>query len=515
MECRECGYEINHDAALFCPRCGAAQARDESVVTERIETGEEEAPTTSIEAPAVPGDQSAGSRSGIDVGELLRDVAGTARRSLVNGGWLVASSAAIVSFLAILCIGALLLVAGKFQYPTLGSGASSAEVITGIVLVALATLRVPIDLAGLEVTVLPLGALLVAGLAISWSATHALRGRTSEDQRTRALDGAKIGVPLGLLACIAAAICRYPGEDPVSADPVAAFVLAGFWGASFGALGGIRGGATPAAGRSRRFGGVKYLGRAAATWLDRRSTLVHEGVVAGGVMLLVATIFTTAAALVWVIVGLAGGPPSRGFSLGDAGATIIYLLAFGPNVLVALMSFSLGAAIEVGAQITQGGRLIGSIKEFSLFDWPRGSAPWYVYLLVLIPLVACTVGGFAARRHRTDGRGSHVILGVAAAFFAGTLGLLAAIGDARLGAGLIRDRGIGRVAADSGMVLLLGGAWALVAGFVGWRLASGRTEGHTPVPEPRLEAGITETGVTETKDVAFEGPPPRSGDPTE
>src|SRR3712207_2135757 len=69
--------------------------------------------------------------------------------------------AAVLSWLALLGAGAVLVAAARLQAPQLGSGAEVAEVFSAIVVAALGTLGGPVEIGGLELTVLPLGALAV------------------------------------------------------------------------------------------------------------------------------------------------------------------------------------------------------------------------------------------------------------------------------------------------------------------------------------------------------------------
>jgi hypothetical protein len=175
--------------------------------------------------------------------------------------------------------------------------------------------------------------------------------------------------------------------------------------------------------------------------------------------------------LLWIIVGLARGAQPRSFGGGDALSALIYLAAFAPNVATAILSLSVGAPIEVGAQVTFGGRLVGAIEDYSIFGWGGDPAPVWVFLLLIIPLLACMGGGFWLRGRVGERPERERSMAVAAATFGVALFLLALLGEARLGAALVRNRGVGLVAPNPWLVGILSFAWAAVAGLAGWYLA--------------------------------------------
>jgi hypothetical protein len=208
--------------------------------------------------------------------------------------------------------------------------------------------------------------------------------------------------------------------------------------------------------------------------MERASRPVYEGLVAGGMMLGLAGVLLAAATLLWVIVGLLGATDMVGKEVAAAG---IYLIAFLPNVIAAVATLSVGAAVELGARVTAGGELAGQIQDVSLFSWRGdGDAPWPLFLLLAIPLVATVLGGFAARRRTADRARMWLVLGVAAVAFAALLAEVSALADARLGAGLVHDRGLGVVAPRGWMVLLLGLLWGAVGGLLGWKIADAQPE---------------------------------------
>lgn len=456
MRCPSCDSEIDDPEDAFCSSCGHPLKTSSSAATGPIE--EEPGTGSTVEIDAEPsgedGPRVVATRTGAI--ELVSGFASAIRRTAVHGGWLDATSAAALGFLGLMCVGAVLLLGAKLQYPGLGSEASPLSVLDAIVILSLGCLGVPIDFERLEITVLPLGALLAAGLVISWAARVVVRRAGHADLAVQVIDGAKTGLPFGLMCLVGALVFRL---DAVNADAGVALVLGVIWGVIFGATGGLR--------------ATRPLGAAvshALTRLRAWSPVVYEGVAGAGVMLMAALVFATIASLVWIVAGLASGAPSDSFGVGDAAAAIVYLIAFGLNVVVAIISFSLGASIEIGAQVTIGARVVGPLREFSLFDWGSGNAPWYAFLLLVIPLAACLLGGYSAGRNTSHPDRVVVVLGVAAVVFAVVVAGLAVLAEARLGAGLVRARGFGRVAPDPLGSLVFGVAWAAIVGWLGWRL---------------------------------------------
>ena len=159
------------------------------------------------------------------------------------------------------------------------------------------------------------------------------------------------------------------------------------------------------------------------------------------------------------------GVPGPKFGVADAAAAFVYLIAFAPNVIVSLTALGMGAPVYIGARVTVAGAGVGQIDRVWLF----GDAPGYVFLLVLIPLVACSLAGFWARR-ASDSEEVVPVIGMFAGIFAVTLGLLAWLGEARLGAALL-GRGLARLDVNALATMLFAFAWAAIAGLGGWVLA--------------------------------------------
>lgn len=459
MRCPNCDATILDAEALFCPRCGNPLGATEGDATTELKPEPETlAMRTREEQPQSP--KTTGP-------SFIDEFTTSLRAYLRQGAWGPLTVAAAFGFLGLLAAAAILILGAKMQYPDMGAGSDPLHALSALVIVALGILRVPIHIGDLTVSALPLGALGGVGYLTVWATARALRRRGLVDLRTSLAEGVKLAVPFALICFLAALVFRIRAEPtPVAADAGGALLFGAIWGAAFGALGGVL-----AAGTLR--------GQVAAAMAEIRLRweFIFSGMVAGGVMLAVGMILSALAALVWVIAGLIGGGPNE-FGLGEAGAAIVYLAAFAPNVIVSILAVGLGAPVEIGAQVSAAGRLLGPLSEVSLFEWGGGDPPWFAYLLIVIPVLAALAGGFAAhrsvRRSGSSGVAAKLMLPtlvVAAATFSFVLFELAALSEARLGAGLIRNRGFGRVAPDAGMVLVLAACWAFVVGLAGWKLA--------------------------------------------
>ena len=372
--------------------------------------------------------------------------AGIRRR--VASTWLDPVGAACLAFLFLLLLGALLLVAAKLQFSGFGAGANPIEILSAITILGLAILRVPVHVDDLVISVLPLGALLAAGFGIAWATSVTFRA-----QRDVGLwAGAAVGILFGLICWIAALAFRFDGTNVVFSGAWGALFWGLVWGAIFGALGALR------AGRKRRR--LSELVSAA-----RQGGPIRRGATAAALALGTTGLLGTVAILLWIIVALIRGVPGPEFGVGEAVAAFVYLLAFAPNIIVSLTALGMGAPVYVGARVTVAGAGVGRIDRIWLF----GDAPGYAFLLVLIPVIACSLAGFWARRS-SDEAELVPVLGTFAAVFAVTLGLLAWLGEARLGAALL-GRGLARLDVNALATFLFAGAWAGLAGLGGWFLA--------------------------------------------
>jgi hypothetical protein len=411
----------------------------------------------------------------LPVGELFAAL----RRSLAADGWLDACKAACVAFLAALCAGAVLVVAAKLGHPRLGAGANPISVLTAVVILTLGSLGSPITIGAVEVRALPLGALAVVGWAIAWATAQIVAARGVSGSRAAALEGAKTGIPFALLSWVAALVFRYRSPvTPVAAGAGEALAAGVAWGCLFGALGG--------------WAAVGPAGRRATDLLERlrrRSQAAYEGVAAGAVMLLVASLAAAAAVGLWALLSLVAGATPRPPSAGGIVAGLIFVVAFLPNLAASLLALALGASVEVGARVYLQGRALGPVRQFSLIDWGGAATPWYVWAFVLIPTFACLLGGFAARRNSVAPTRVPEVLGAAAAAFALPLAAVAALSPARLGAGLLFRRGFAHVAPDAWATLFWALLWAAVVGFVGWKVGEAQQTPAGPPPARQEEPG--------------------------
>jgi hypothetical protein len=92
-----------------------------------------------------------------------------------------------------------------------------------------------------------------------------------------------------------------------------------------------------------------------------------------------------------------------------------------------------------------------------------------VLLLLLIPSVSCTLGGFSAYRQSIDRSKMTDVLVTAAAVYAGCLALLALLNGFSFASG-VEGVNIGVVSTNFLLVAVLGLAWAALFGFAGWKL---------------------------------------------
>ena len=362
--------------------------------------------------------------------------------------------AAALIFLALLAVGAVFVIALKLQFPDLGAGADPVEMLTSLVVLALAALRVPVYVGDVALTVLPLGVLTVTALVVRWACAATIPAAPARC-------GLLVGVSFGAIAGVAALIFRFRFEaDPINAGAIGAFMMGTFWVSLFAALSFA---STP--------GGLHALVRERATKLRARRPSIFEGLRAGLLMLTLSAVLGVAAALLWAISILVGGGGPTYDNVGEVIAALLYITAFAPNLVVGVVSLSLGAPVEIGAGVTVAGRVRDNIQEISIFDGP----PDALLLLLLVPLTACLLGGFWSRRQARDPHLAVRILAIAALVFAGSLALLGALGDVRLGAQLTPDRGFGVVAPRAGLVFMLGLLWGGGVGYAGWTIAEHRS----------------------------------------
>jgi hypothetical protein len=435
MRCRSCQAEITDPQAAFCSRCGAPVGAGEAEVTEELESGERPA---------------GASGTGVMAGDMARAL----RRSFVSGGWPQASSAAAVGFAATLAVGALLVITWKLAFVDFAAGASPAVVLTFIVMAGLLCLGIPIEQNGMGSSLLPLGALAVVAWALVWAGRRYVAGGPAVTAKERALEGAKLGAPLAILCFLAAAIFRLDDPD-VGADPAVSLLLGAFWGALFGAIGGLT-----------TEGRVTDLVTGRLSGMSVGSGIAREGLVAAGTMLAAASVLGMAGALLFLIGVLAIG---SGVELtgGEAIAVLMVLAIFAPNLAVGAVGFSLGAPNLFVARTFD----VGLAREVSLFGFGDADAAPYLYLALVIPLCACLLGGYAARRRTDHPAKPFEILAVSAAAFAISLALLVYVGTLDYAAGFLGAGSLLVLQPAVGPVFALAVIWAGAAGYAGWKVA--------------------------------------------
>lgn len=455
MHCPTCGAEITDPLAAFCPRCAAPLGAEEAEATTKLEVpAPRDSPTSTLAEVPVVDKAPTEHREGPALQKLAE-----ARDRLDQGGWLDVIAAAGLGFLVLLVVGGVLALAAKLNFPDLGGGADPLSAFNAVVIAGLGSLGVPVVIDGLVVYALPLGAALVIGLGIMWAVRTASRDSSFSTVLGAVTQGAKVGIPFGFLCWFFALVFRVRGQHPVASDAGAALLAGAFWGALFGALGSIRIMETLRAAVGRVTSGLRARDRTA-----------FEGATAGGVMLVALAVGAAGATLLWIIVALAKGAPGKHFGAGDAFAYVIYVVAFLPNIVGAIAAFSFGAPLDVGAKVDLGGKLVGPTREYSLASWGTGDPAWYLWLLVLLPIVACVAGGFVARRRATDPKSMLPVLLIASSVLAVTVTLLAAIGPLRL-AGVTKGSGYAAVAPDVVVLFVFSFLASGVLGFLGWKLA--------------------------------------------
>lgn len=360
------------------------------------------------------------------------------------------AQAAALSFLGLLALGGLFLIALKLHYPNLGAGANIVEALSSIVILGLASLRAPIHLGDLTFTVLPLGALVAVFFVVRWACRVAV---PSAPPRR----GLVVGAVFGAMALLAALVFRLRFDpDPIYAGALGSAAAGAVWVGSFSAL--------AFAGRREP---LRNLARRRLGELRQRRPSVFEGVRAAAVMLAASFLLSTAGALLWAIFSLLSGGGPDDLDAGEFVGAIVYVAAFAPNLVVTVLALSLGAPVDVGAGLTIHGKLRGDLEQWSVVSGGLDAS----LLLLLVPLIACAAGGYWARRNSTHPERVLRIVAVAAGSFASVVALLGWLGEARLGVELAGSRGFGVIAPRGGIVFLLALVWAAAAGYLGWKIA--------------------------------------------
>lgn len=362
--------------------------------------------------------------------------------------------AAALAFLGLLALGAVLLVVAKLQYPKLGAGADPVEMLTSLVIVSLAALRVPVHVGDLTFTLLPLGLL----AAIAWVVRWACRSTIANPTLRRTL---WVGPLFGAIAGFAAFAFRHRFEpDAIYAGAPSALLLGSLWVALFAAWFFVT--------RSRST--VAFV-RDSLEGLRTRNRSWWESAMTAGIMLGACLVLALAAGLLWVIVSLLSGSGPQQLDLGGLIAALVYVLAFAPNLVIAAATLSLGAPLHFGAGLTISGKVRGNVRELSIAG-ADGIDP--AVLMVLVPLVATGLAAVWLARNSQTPDNPLPVLARSAVMFAGALTGLAWLGHARLGAQLASDKGFGVVAADAPSVFVMALLWSFLGGLAGWAVVRSR-----------------------------------------
>lgn len=369
------------------------------------------------------------------------------------------------TLLALVTVGAFLLLAAKLQYPQVGAGGSPIDALSAAVIAGLGALRVPIRLGGLTASALPLGALATIGWAAVWGMSRHDTARRSLPEEVRS--GLALGLWLGPACGLLSLIFRLRVEPAVSADFWWSLVLGALWGALFGAVGAL---VDFGSLRDIRRRAVEVFGGSGPRGEGLRIAIAAVAVLAVGATLLI---------LSGVIAALLSGKPRGEFGVGDALAGVVYFAAFWPNLLISVLAVAFGSSISLGAQITAGGRQVGPLQEISLFDWPPDGPPAWALLLILLPLGATVWAGVQAHRRITPEQLIRA-LGWAAGFVAVILFCWAALAEARLGAGILDRKGFARLAPNPGVLAFSAILWTFAGGAAGWYLAKVRKGRQQP-----------------------------------
>lgn len=360
-------------------------------------------------------------------------------------------------FLTLVSAGLVLSVAGKLQYPQLGAWADPISSLTAIVIVGLAVLGAVVHIGELSVSATPLGALSLVLLAGAWGTARVLRSDRHAGPSDAIRKGVWVAVPFAAMCWIAALVFRIRQDpSPISVDGASVLVASLMWGSVYGAVGGLW-----------AFGFRRAWGSWTASLVGARAWMRDAAVLSGWVMATYA-LLGTAALLIWISIALIAGGPAT--DLGSAGllSAVIYVLAFAPNLIASVITISLGAPVNIGAGITRRGRVIGQMQEHSLFEWPGGVVPWWLYLLVAIPVVTSLTAGFYLARKRHDREFPYAPVLLVAGLVAVGLFEFAGLSDARLGAGLVRSKGVALAAPNAWLVGTLAFVWTSAFVTAGW-----------------------------------------------
>jgi len=511
MECPSCGAAVRDPEAVFCARCGH-RLRDETASTDEGSPadlgGDRAAPTdqgaapggslqqsydpgpapppamppaegavTAPQRPGPPDRPSIESPYGGYQGEGIpppptteqppaeskgtsvpvREFAVALQRSFASGRWGQFAGAAAIGWLTLVGLGALIVAAAAIGNRGFGPGIDALDTLSLVVLFGLSVMGVTLEFSNLgpvgpSFAMIWLGGLVVFGFALSWATARAVDQRGHDGPKGSMIEGAKVAIPFALYCFLAALLFKITDVGTLGASAPQALFLGLLWGVVFGALGGLRARESLSAIWRRLLEGIKSKRRSA-----------YEGLAAAGVMLGTTVLASAAAFLVMIIIALARGDSLDGLTLGGVFAALIVLILTLPNVL------SLIAAVSLGAPLSGFAGTLGENENISIISFGGRTSGTLVLLLLLIPLVSCTLGGFSAYRQSIDRSKMIDILVTAACVYAGSLAVLALLNGFSFASG-VEGVNIGVVSTNFLLVALLGLAWAAVFGFAGWKL---------------------------------------------
>jgi len=527
MECPSCGAVVQDAEAVFCARCGN-RLREDAASTEGAPTVEAEsggstrqapgpdpgpqpsydpgpAPSpagppaegaaTEQQRPGPPGRPSIESPyGGYEQGRVpppeptkdrpaepksssvpVREFAVALQRSFASGRWGHFAGAAAIGWLTLVGLGALVVTAAAVGSDGFGPRIDALDTLSLVVLFGLSIMGVGLEVTNLgpvgpSFAMIWLGGLAIFGYALSWATARAVAPRGPDGRRALMVEGAKVAVPFALYCLLAALLFKITDVGTLGASAPQAFFLGLLWGAVFGALGGLR---------SRE--SVVAIARGLIEGAKTKRRSAYEGLAAAGVMLGTTALASAAAFLLMVIIALARGDSLEGLTIGGVIAALIVLILTLPNIL------SLVAAVSLGAPLSGFAGALGVSENVSIIGFGGRTSGTIVLLLLLIPLVSCTLGGFSAYRQSIDRSKMTDILVTAAVVYAGCLALLALLNGFSFASG-VEGVNIGVVSTNFLLVAVLGLAWAALFGFAGWKLGEMQDPETSRNGAPQAEA---------------------------
>lgn len=367
---------------------------------------------------------------------------------------LTALPVAAFTFLCVLGVGTALVVGAKLQVTGLGAEASPWAIFEAITVVSLGSLGIPVDIGGVQIQVFSLGGI----VAVGWGAVSA--ARQAERRGDRPTDDSSAGGVargsiartdrparhlarwvllfsscLGVLCLGAAVVARWPiADEQVRVSPGAAVLYGAAWGLVFASVTRVVS-ARPQARDSEPWRSAIGTARHALVWFG---VLCLAVVVAGGLVRVVTQSSSPAA----------------------AAGTLVHGAAFAPNLGIAVGSLALGAPVEAGFG-TLAGDAEPRVPGYSLLDWNGEQTPLGAWALLSIPAAALVLAGRRVARSAA--------IPLAAFVFAVACGLLALLGEARIGLD-VEERGFANFAPDARRTFVLALGWALVGLTLGWLL---------------------------------------------